>query len=195
LLSPSTRGTFPGHSSLMSMHTDRMFSLPGPRSRFTMADKTRFKLPVQEFEQRIESGKAAVIGALSGSVAAAPLTFVVDLGSIPQWEFDTDGLALSCALFSVVYRYATREDANEQLRQGVVGGFAITHALAGVKVSDTCVPVPLRCEPYGLYLDGAMLSQGVIGLVVGAVAFGSSAFALEFAISKGWLKSFPSVAP
>jgi len=35
-------------------------------------------------------------------------------------------LSLMGALFGVVFRYAVREDANPQLRQGVVGAFALT---------------------------------------------------------------------
>lgn len=35
-----------------------------------------------------------------------------------QWEFDTDMLALECALLGVVYRYAVREDRNPDLKDG-----------------------------------------------------------------------------
>ena len=100
----------------------------------------RFKGDVDELAERINSGKAAIAGALVGSIAFAPVDLVVQqfiltgggVGGgggawLPQWEFNTDQMALQGALFAVVYRYATREDQNPMLKQGVVGGL---HACA-----------------------------------------------------------------
>ena len=59
---------------------------------------------VDEFKERIESAKAAAIGAVVGSVAFAPLDLVTHFSNIPQWEFNTDMAAVQGALFAVVYR-------------------------------------------------------------------------------------------
>jgi hypothetical protein len=117
----------------------------------------RFKGDVDELAERINSGKAAIAGALVGSIAFAPVDLVVQqfiltgggVGGVegawlPQWEFNTDQMALQGALFAVVYRYATREDQNPMLKQGVVGGFTLVRALPLVKVSAACEAIPLR---------------------------------------------------
>lgn len=147
---------------------------------------------MSEIAQRIESGKAAVLGALSGAVVAAPVAYITDAGRVAQWEFDVDMLSLSCALFAITYRYAVREDDNPMLRQGAVGAFALVRALGAVRVSDTCTPVPLRCPPLGLYVDGSMALQGAGALLVGAVAFGTVAAVIDQATARGWLRPSPS---
>lgn len=105
------------------------------------------------FAQRIESIKAAVVGALSGGTAVAPFGFIhnvlFDDGSsvgMAQFEFDTDMGSLEAALFALVYRYAVREDVNPQLQQGVIGAFVLVRTLSRIHVSSTCAAVPLRCE-------------------------------------------------
>mmetsp|Transcript_22301 Transcript_22301/g.75053 ORF Transcript_22301/g.75053 Transcript_22301/m.75053 type:complete len:220 (+) Transcript_22301:1419-2078(+) len=145
-----------------------------------------------DMAQRLESGKAAAIGALSGAVAGAPFAYVAAAGRVAQWEFDVDMLSLSCALFAITYRYAVREDDNPMLRLGVVGAFAIVRALPTVRVSDGCTPVPLRCPPYGLYVDPTMALQGLGALVVGACAFGVVSIAIDQATARGWLLPSPA---
>ena len=70
-------------------------------------------------EERLESGKAGLVAALSGSLCAIPPALLATNSFTPQWEFSTDMLAVQLALFGVVYRYAVRSDDNEQLKQGV----------------------------------------------------------------------------
>jgi hypothetical protein len=142
--------------------------------------------------QRLESAKAAVVGAVSGGLASVPVTLFVDGFNVAQWEFDVDTLSLACALFAVTYRYTVRDDANPMLRQGAIGAFALGRATAAVRVSDTCVPVPLRCEPYGFYVDAAMLGQGLGAVAVGVVAFGAAGAAMDWALEKGWISTFRS---
>lgn len=69
---------------------------------------------------RIESIKAAVIGAIGGSLSYLPIGTVIGVahGFTPQWEFDSDTLALSLALFGITYRYTIRTERNDMLKQG-----------------------------------------------------------------------------
>ena len=61
------------------------------------------------FFQRMESVKAAALGAASGSVLSTPVLALRDLPNygIASWEFDIDMSALQGALFAIVYRYCT----------------------------------------------------------------------------------------
>jgi hypothetical protein len=110
-------------------------------------------------EERAESGKAAVIAALSGSACAAPAALLASTAFTPQWEFATDTLVVQCLLFGVVYRYAVRSDDSEQLKQGAVGAFAVCRTLNCVQVGAQCTAVPLNCGPPLGYLDWDMLVQ------------------------------------
>ena len=66
--------------------------------------------------KRAESGKAALVSLLSGTIAATPF-LVIGPGAFtsPSWEFQADGLAIMLFLFGVVYRYAVRTDENPVL--------------------------------------------------------------------------------
>lgn len=105
------------------------------------------------FGQRIESIKCAVVGAVSGGIALAPVTAVHDIflgpefaNGVAQWEFDTDVGSLEAALFAIVYRYCIRsDDNNEMLNQGVIGAFCITRTLSRIRVPSFCTAVPLDC--------------------------------------------------
>ena len=143
-------------------------------------------------EERVESGKAGLIAALSGSLCAIPPALVATTAFTPQWEFSTDAIALQLALFGVVYRYAVRSDGNEQLKQGVVGAFAVTRMLCSVQVSTECSAIPLNCGPPLGYLNWDMLLQ--LGAYFGesAIAFGGAAFALELCWEKGWAAKIPA---
>ena len=110
-------------------------------------------------EERMESGKAGAIAALTGSLCSAPAALLASTAFTPQWEFATDTLVVQLLLFGVVYRYAVRSDDNEQLKQGAVGAFALVRTLSSVQVGDQCSAIPLNCgAPLG-YLDWDMLLQ------------------------------------
>jgi hypothetical protein len=103
-----------------------------------------------DMTQRLESVKAAVIGALSGGFAVTPVAFLHSwMGGgqvLAQWEFVTDMSSIEAALFAIVYRYAVRQnDDNPMLNQGVVGAFALVRTLSDIKVSSTCSAIPLKC--------------------------------------------------
>ena len=166
----------------------------GPRWSFkTPKAPSKWSRPgVDDFGERIESLKTGVVAGLAAAVAGTPLGIVVDAGDVAQWEFDTDQLALMGGLFGLVFRYAVRGDENPQLRMGVVGAFALTRALARVRVSDACDAVPLRCgEPLG-YLDYDMLVQIAGGVVESGVAFYAASLAVDYGAERGWLQRFPS---
>ena len=177
-----------------------------------------------EMAERMESVKAGVLSGVAGSIAAVPVALVQTeeyfpfAAFTPQWELQIDGLALSLGLFGLVYRYAVRRDPNPQLKQGVVGAFAITRTWAMLKASATCTAVPLQCGPPLGYFNWEMITQvhnpgpppprellaflSVLmdmllqgsGLAVeNALAFGAAAAALELAFARGWLKPFSSV--
>ena len=147
---------------------------------------------VDDFSQRLESGKVAVLSAVAGSVGHAPLAivgaFVWGDGLSAGWEFNTDALAVTLALFGVVYRYATRKDGNVQLKQGVVGAFALTRTLNMVSLPETCTPLPLNCgAPLG-YLSWQVIQDLVLVGGGSLVAFGIGALAIEAAYRRGLIQ-------
>lgn len=99
-------------------------------------------------EQRIESGKALVVGALVGSLSVAPLTyFHYSDYSMAQFELATDMAAIQAGLFAITYRYVSRKgDNNPMLSQGAVGAFAIVRTLSNIQASTSCSAFPLTCE-------------------------------------------------
>ena len=147
---------------------------------------------VDDFSQRLESGKVAVLSAVAGSVGHAPLAivgaFVWGDGLSAGWEFNTDALAVTLALFGVVYRYATRKDGNVQLKQGVVGAFTLTRTLNMVSLPETCTPLPLNCgAPLG-YLSWQVIQDLVLVGGGSLVAFGIGALAIEAAYRRGLIQ-------
>ncbi|KAL3935820.1 MAG: hypothetical protein SGBAC_008733 [Bacillariaceae sp.] len=99
-------------------------------------------------EQRIESGKALVVGALVGSLSVAPLTyFHYSDYSMAQFELATDMAAIQAGLFAITYRYVSRKgDNNPMLSQGAVGAFAIVRTLSNIQASASCTAFPLTCK-------------------------------------------------
>jgi hypothetical protein len=180
-----------------------VLSLPSAKSFLTAARTNynwmmhaegKWKGTVDNAKERINSAMAAGFGAVTGSLAFAPLDLIRHGGAMQQWEFDTDGAALESALFAVVYRYCTREDENPQLKQGVVGAFVIVRSLAQVRVPDSCEVFPLRCGPPFDYLNWDMLFQLGFGGVESAAAFGATALAIDNLANRGIISRFPSIA-
>eukprot|EP00669_Euglena_mutabilis_P011845 TRINITY_DN6452_c0_g1_i1.p1 TRINITY_DN6452_c0_g1~~TRINITY_DN6452_c0_g1_i1.p1 ORF type:complete len:327 (+),score=52.08 TRINITY_DN6452_c0_g1_i1:28-981(+) len=172
-----------GRSSLVALAAnDRNTDPPGNEGKWAAAG-------IDESSERLESLKAAGLAAVVGSVAAAgPGLLVAGLGA--QWEFDVDMLALSSALFGVVYRYAVRTDPNPNLRQGVVGAFALVRTVAAIRVPATCTPFPLSCGPPLEYFNWDMLQQAVGAALPAFAAFGAAAVGLEVAMARGWIRQF-----
>ena len=74
------------------------------RSRRTLFSKTDDKWAgdVDDFKERIESGKAAVVGGLVGSISFAPADFLQHPGNIAQWEWNTDQMVLQASFVCAV---------------------------------------------------------------------------------------------
>ena len=139
---------------------------------------------------RIESIKAAAIGTIGGSLAYFPLAVVVGVGQgfPPQWEFDSDTLALSLALFGITYRYTIRTDSNDMLKEGAIGAFAITRTLSMIHVSDSCTSLPLYCGPPFGYFDFNMIIMGAYLFVENFIAYTGSATAIDKSIENAILR-------
>lgn len=146
--------------------------------------------------ERIESVKAAVLSAVGGSLAAAPVSVVEALanggagGFDGQWEFNTDMLAVELFLFGVCYRYCVREDGNPMLKQGVVGAFAIERTLSLIRIPASCTALPLSCGPPLGYVSWDMIYQAAGAGLPSFVAFGAAALLLEVAFEKNWVGRF-----
>lgn len=161
--------------------------------QMTLNDDNNNKFGMQ---QRIDSGKSLVLGAIVGSLASAPVSFVHDVlleadASLAQWEFDTDAAALTGGLFAIVYRYCIRQDENPQLQQGVIGAFAILRTLSRLRIPGYCTAIPLNCgEPLGIF-DWDVLSQLAVNGLESALLFGFAALAIDIALEKGYISRFP----
>ena len=139
--------------------------------------------------KRAESGKAAFASLIAGNIGALPVTLLDPSRFTPQWELQTDGLALMLFLFGVVYRYAVRTDDNPMLKQGVVGAFVVTRAWALLDADPSiCSALPLDCgAPLG-YFNWAMIGSGLIASAQTACGCAASAFAIEACFEKGWIQ-------
>ena len=161
------------------------------KSTFLRSRDAKWSSDVNEFAERINSGKALVLSAVVGSLGAAPFNvagaFIFGQGLTAEWEFRTDMLAVCLGLFGVVYRYAVRSDPNPNLKQGVVGAFALTRTLNLIEIPDSCAALPLNCgAPFG-YVSYEMVAQGLISGVPSLLAFALSAVALETAFNNDWI--------
>jgi len=146
---------------------------------------------IAQGKERIESVKAAVVSTLAGSLANAPFSvfggLIFDGGRLtPTWEFNNDALALQLFLFGVVYRYAVRTDENPNLKQGVVGAFAVSRVLNQIRIDDTiCSSLPLNCgAPFG-YVSWSMIQQALLAGLPSLLAFGISAYVLDSSFKRG----------
>lgn len=147
------------------------------------------------FGARIESAKSVVVGALAGGIALAPAALVRDIvvsgQSVAQWELDTDMGSLQTALFAIVYRYCIREDTNPQLKDGVVGAFALTRTLSRLQVPSYCSAVPLNCGAPTGYFDWNLLGQLAMNGAEAGIMFFATASAMEYCFEKGYISKFP----
>ena len=169
----------------------RRATIRSNKSTFLQCRPAKWSSDVNEFAERINSGKALVLSALVGSLGAAPVSvagaFIFGQGLTAEWEFRTDMLAVCLGLFGIVYRYAVRSDPNPQLKQGVVGAFALTRTLNLIEIPDSCGALPLNCgAPFG-YVSYEMFAQGLISGIPSLFAFALSAVALETAFNNNWI--------
>jgi len=139
---------------------------------------------VDDDAERLESGKAAAVGGGAAAAAAAPLALGMAGGLAP---LSLASAAAAGALFAVVYRYASRKDANSHLKGGVVAAFGLVRGGAQVEA--------LASASEGRWAE--LLSTEVLAKAAALVGesvllFALAAAALEVGLSHGWLSTFPS---
>jgi len=158
-------------------------ALPRSAAARSSAASVRMQLPR---ERRSEGIKAGAVAALSGSVASALFTLSALISckktfTLAQWELSTGALAVELFFFGALYRLAIREDNNEQLKQTVVGAFALFRAFSATQLgskitSDTALQV------------WAHFGESIL-------AFGSAAYALNYAWKRGIVFPAPPELP
>ena len=136
---------------------------------------------VDESAEKIESAKAGTAAAASGTLLSLPLILSQSSGTLVTLE-SVAGIAVSCLVFGVTYRYAVRDDfGNDQLKGGVVGAFGLARGLGAADV----------------YLHGSdqydIASWAEAALLAGesVLTFAFAAVALEVGFRQGFLKPFP----
>jgi hypothetical protein len=159
-----------------------------------VASRERWERNVKTAVDRVESVKAAAISSIGGSLLYAPFSIVLALvssgGLTGQWEFNTDMLAIQLAVFGITYRYATRNDKNENLADGVLMAFVLTRALGNVHVPEFCSALPLNCgPPYG-YLSSSMVGDIGRNLLDSYVAYTAAKYCLDKAQNSGLLSRY-----
>jgi hypothetical protein len=110
----------------------------------------------------------------SGTLAIIPFALVKGAFAHydADWEFNVDALLiLTAPLFGITYRYAIRRDNNPNLKQGVVGAFVITRALATIQVPNSCSSIPLNCGPPFYLFTNGMLLTGLGNFVEAGIVF------------------------
>jgi hypothetical protein len=86
---------------------------------------------IDDTAERLESGKAAAIGAFTALVVSLPLLLASSAETSTESELVSAGaVTLSGVLAAVVYRYAIRRDGNSHLKGGVLAAFGLTRGLA-----------------------------------------------------------------
>jgi len=86
---------------------------------------------INDNAERLESGKAAAIGAFTALVVSLPLLLASSAETSTESELVSAGaVSLSGVLAAVVYRYAVRRDGNSHLKGGVLAAFGLTRGLA-----------------------------------------------------------------
>ena len=138
------------------------------------------------WQERIESIKAGLVGAVACGLAALLFTELeaflwpnlrpaLGLGPLP-WESLGWAIAtLTGFLFAITYRYVIRQDPSSHLRSGAVLAFGLVRGLAQVDIG-------------GLLQGDAVL---LIVLMVESLAiFAGARLALDLALEQGWIQPF-----
>ena len=157
------------------------------------ASKDRWERGVNQTLERIESVKCAVISSVGGSLLYAPFSITLALfsgGLTGQWEFNTDMLAVSLAVFGLTYRYAIREDDNNNLKDGVVTAFVLTRTLANIHVPETCSSLPLDCGEPLHYLSMSMVKELLKSGVDSYVAYSAARYVLDKGFESNLISKF-----
>lgn len=103
--------------------------------------------------QTVATWQSWIIGGVMGTVAVTPILllhhsfFYPEYESLAQWEFDTAVAFVQGAVFAAVYRYAVRDDWDEEkLGKAVFTAFFLVRSLVGIDVSMSCSTPFLFCK-------------------------------------------------
>jgi len=153
-------------------------------------DLTETAIATIDFAERLESVKAGLLGAVTGSLVfgAAMLTNRWLLApcfkplALLQMDVDTVAVlisgaiaALSGFLFGVAYRYIIRQDQNPHLKAGAVLAFGLVRGLA---IADGKFREPSALLP--------LLVLGTESMLL----FAGARVLLDWALLSGWIKPF-----
>ncbi|CAM6093386.1 unnamed protein product [Calypogeia fissa] len=139
---------------------------------------------IDEDLERVESGKAAAVSVLAGTMASIPFYLSgeeLGVGSL----LSIGGVVVSCALFGVTYRYIVRRDlGNIQLKSGAAAAFSVVRGIGQVDAIQLQVGYPA---------EGANeVFMAALSAVQGFLIFGFSALALDYCLREAILSPFPS---
>ena len=103
--------------------------------------------------QTVATWQSWCLGAAVGTAAVTPVTLLHHFylyptyESLAQWEWDTGAALIQGAVFAAVYRYAIRDDWNEEkLGKAVFTGFFLVRSLVGIRVPMSCSTPFLFCK-------------------------------------------------
>jgi len=126
----------------------RVVSTIGGKMTVTKSGSSKFI-----FAQSVATWQSWVIGGVVGAVAVTPVFllhhfyFFPAYESIAQWEFDTLVAFIQGAVFAAVYRYAIRDDWDEEkLGRAVFTAFFLVRSLVGINVPMSCSAPFLFCK-------------------------------------------------
>ncbi|XAR55182.1 hypothetical protein NMG60_11030602 [Bertholletia excelsa] len=134
-------------------------------------------------EERWESVKAASISAIVGSVAGLPIS-LAQVTTSSQLILPLSITFVSCALFGVTFRYATRRDLdNFQLKTGTAAAFGF---VKGLGTLDGGPPLELEA---GSFLSHAF--NGAVYVCENLFVFAFAAVALDICYKLRIISPFP----
>jgi hypothetical protein len=143
---------------------------------------------IDEDAERVESGKAAAVSTLAGTLASLPFSLVVDGG----WGLGTllsqGGIVLSCLLFGVTYRYIIRRDlGNLQLKSGAVAAFGLVRGIGQIDATQALVGFPETG------IDKVLTAALEAGESM--IIFAFAALAVDYCLRERLVSPFPSQKP
>lgn len=138
------------------------------------------------WQERIESLKTGVVGAIACTLAAIAFTALElscwphlrpqpELGALPWASLGWAIAAATGFLFAITYRYVIRQDPSPHLRSGAVLAFGLVRGLAQVEMGEA-------------FQGEALLLLLSLGESLGLVAI--ARVILDRGLAQGWIKPF-----
>ena len=137
------------------------------------------------------------IGAFIGVAAVTPITllhhfyFYPSYESLAQWEYDTGAALVQGAVFAAVYRYAIREDWDEEkLGKAVFMAFFLVRSLVGIHVPMSCSTPFLFCAEPLPFADWDMVRAFAMSAAESYVLFGAVAGTMDLLLRNSVIRPF-----